>query len=502
MPSAVAAKWKFAAPPKALAAALAEKFSDRPERVSTKPVDRAIYGRDLWPRELLRLRQGIPPEGPAAIVLAREARDVSDAVSLARELSIPLVPYSGGSGVCGGAFSVADSLLVDLKGLNQIRRIDAKSGLVEAEGGVNGEKLERELNHAGFTLGHFPSSIYCSTLGGWLAARSAGQLSTKYGKIEDMVVSLEAVLPDGSLIRTPEVPRSSAGPDFKQLLVGSEGTLGVIIAATLRIHRYPEHREFFSFAFPTWDAACGAVREVLQQDLKPAVVRLYDEADTQINAAHLKLPIKGILGVFVSEGEKRLTEFEARAVGKVCEAAGGSPLGEAPARRWWDHRYDVSYNLSKVLPNAGMILDTMEVAATWKNLPALYAGVRAALSKGSMMVLCHLSHAYLTGASLYFSVVARAKDEASVLGHYDGLWKGALDAALEAGGTVSHHHGVGRLKGLWMVREHEAFQELFAGVKERLDPKGLFNPGNLGLGMKPSKPVKRAAAKKPKKRKA
>lgn len=454
------------------------------ERVTWKSADRAIYGRDLWPRELLTLRQGRRPKGPAAIVLAKQTRDVEDAIRVSREIEIPLVPYADGSGVCGGARAQADALVLDLKALNKIERIDEKSATVRAQCGVQGEKLERELNRAGFTLGHFPSSIYTSTVGGWVSTRSAGQLSTKYGKIEDMVVGLDCVLPDGSRFTTPDAPRSAAGPDFKQILIGSEGTLGIVTKATLRIHPYPEHREFLGFEFKDWAGACECVREIMQRGLKPAVVRLYDEADTQLNASHMKIKVEGILGVFVCEGGKRLTEFEATKLTEICEGQGARALGEGPARRWWDHRYDVSYNMSKVLPNKGMILDTIELAATWSALPELYEKVRAELADEAMIVLCHLSHVYLTGASLYFSIVARAESEEKVLKKYDRLWKRAMDAAHGCGATISHHHGVGELKAEWMGAEHGPLQDLYAGLRRRLDPAGVFNPGKMGLDHK------------------
>ena len=485
--------WKFPAPKKEIREALTQAFEGRMERVSWKSTDRAIYGRDLWPRELLSLRRGERPAGPAAIVLAKEARDVEDAMKLSRRLDLPLVPYADGSGVCGGARGASDALVLDLKALNKIDPIDEKSLTVRAQCGVQGEKLERALNRAGYTLGHFPSSIYTSTVGGWVSTRSAGQLSTKYGKIEDMVVGLECVLPDGSRFVTPDAPRSAAGPDFKQIMIGAEGTLGIITAAKLRIHRYPEHREFLSFEFPDWNAATESVREIMQRGLTPAVVRLYDEADTQLNASHMKIQVKGILGVFVCEGEQRLTEFEARKLAEICEGQGGRPLGEGPARRWWEHRYDVSYNMSKVLPNKGMVLDTIELAATWTALPELYEKVRAALASEAMIVLCHLSHAYITGASLYFSIVARSESEDKVLEKYDAIWKKAMDAAHACGSTISHHHGVGELKAKWMSKEHGALQDLYAGLRAQLDPQGLLNPGKMGLAKHSKKSAPRGA---------
>ncbi|MCB0220817.1 MAG: FAD-binding oxidoreductase, partial [Chrysiogenetes bacterium] len=220
--------WKFPAPKKEIREALEKAFEGRMERVTWKSTDRAIYGRDLWPRELLSLRRGERPAGPAAIVLAKEARDVEATMKLSRSLGLPLVPYADGSGVCGGARAASDALVLDLKALNKIDPIDEKSLTVRAQCGVQGEKLERALNRAGYTLGHFPSSIYTSTVGGWVSTRSAGQLSTKYGKIEDMVVGLECVLPDGSKFVTPDAPRSAAGPDFKQIMIGAEGTLGIV----------------------------------------------------------------------------------------------------------------------------------------------------------------------------------------------------------------------------------------------------------------------------------
>lgn len=485
-------------------------------QVSVRDDDLIAYSRDAWPGTTIKFQQGKIEHLPDAVVWPSNRDDVVKVVHFANENLIPLIPFGGGSGVCGGTYPVNGGIIVDLKKLEKIIKIDDKSLTLTAESGIIGERLERALNEKGFTLGHFPSSIYCSTLGGWLATRSAGQLSTKYGKIEDMVLSLEVVLPDGKVLETRSSPRSAAGPNLTQLFVGSEGVLGIITRATLKIWRLPQKRAFAGILFDSVEKGLETIRQTLQKGIYPAVVRLYDELDTfmiaedktkqtssnkQLSDDNLKkeifhraerffishpeiikllsplLPRKCLL-ILGFEGEEEVVELERRIAKTVAGENGGRDLGEEPGRRWWETRYRVSYGLSPVFYIGGFA-DTIEVATTWDNVLNLYYSMKTAM-EAHALVLAHFSHAYREGCSIYFTFACSASDEKKEE-LYNRVLKNALDACVSAGGTISHHHGIGYSKQRWLKLEHTGGLEILKNLKKQLDPNNIMNPGKLGL---------------------
>ena len=256
-----------------------------PRRVSLRTVDLDTYARDMWPRLLLAYREGrIATPRPHAVVWPEHVREVVAVVKLARERGIPIVPYGGGSGVCGGAVPLLGGITIDTKRMQQLRSVHGDELICDVDAGLNGERFERELERRGYTFGHFPSSIYCSTVGGWLATRAAGQLSTKYGKVEDRVAGLTVVTGRGEVIETDGPNRALRGPNWTQLILGSEGTLGLITSARLRVSPAPQLRVFRGFEVDDVATGLEAIRRVLQKGLRPAVVRLYDEMDTMINS--------------------------------------------------------------------------------------------------------------------------------------------------------------------------------------------------------------------------
>ena len=262
-----------------------------PRRVSTRNVDLDTYARDMWPRLLIAYRDGIGPgTRPHAVVWPEHVREVVAVVKLAREHRIPIIPYGGGSGVCGGAVPLYGGITIDMKRMQTLRSVTSAELVCDVEAGLNGERFERELERRGYTFGHFPSSIYCSTVGGWLATRAAGQLSTKYGKVEDRVAGLTVVTGRGEIIETDGPTRALRGPNWTQLICGSEGTLGVITSARLRVNPAPQLRVFRGFEIEDISAGVEAIRRVVQKGLRPAVVRLYDELDTLINSMSHKDP--------------------------------------------------------------------------------------------------------------------------------------------------------------------------------------------------------------------
>lgn len=440
--------------------------------------------------------------------------ELVELVRIARQRKLPVVPFGAGSGVCGGTWAVRGGICIDLKRLERIEPVDRERRCVDVGAGVIGEVLERRLNSQGFTLGHFPSSIYMSTLGGWLATRSAGQLSSRYGKIEDMVLSLRAVTGRAELVVTPERP--FAGPDLAQLLMGSEGTLCVFSGARLRVHPSPEHRTFRGLRFGSVAEGVEALRRIFAEGLRPAVARLYDPLDTQLfqRGKHGKAvapSLRGLLSgelrpvalhkvgswaagharliqrftklmgdcllVLLFEGERGRSVREDQRAAELCKELGAVDLGEAPGRKWLQTRYDVSYKLSPLM-DAGLLADTFEVAVTWDKVLEVYEKVREAASPHAL-VLCHFSHAYAQGCSLYFSFVLPIDELKQAESQYAELWRKALHAASMAGASVSHHHGVGLLKAKELSEQLGEGRRLLALLKRTFDPEGIMNPGKL-----------------------
>lgn len=463
--------------------------------VSTDHFTLCTYSQDLWPRHLLLLRQDGPPKEPSIdlVVWPETAEHLQSIVKWASSADVILVPYGAGSGVCGATIPLETEarprVLVDLKKMRAVRSVDRASMTVWAEAGLIGENLERHLNQEGFTLGHFPSSIYCSSLGGYLATRSAGQLSTKYGKIEDMVLALEVVLPTGDLIVTGRAPRSAVGPDWTQLLLGSEGTLGFFTAACLQIHPLPRSRVFMGFGASDVVKAMVFARRLLQEGVRPAVLRIYDPLETTMAVSSEPLKKSGFAGgaalvVVFEEAREALANVQAEEARVIARELEMQDLGPLFGEHWWAHRYDVSYKQQLILSHEGMILDTFELAVTWDKWEGVYRavkGINAGFAHGALMIMAHMSHFYHTGANIYFTIVAHKGIFSDAVEKYDAIWESMLSAAFNAGATLSHHHGVGTQKNEWMRKEKTQFISIFEKVKRGFDPENRFNPGKMGL---------------------
>ena len=449
-----------------------------PEYVLTAAPDLRAYSRDSWTVASLRVLHGRPLPLPDAVVLPGSTGEVAAVVKLLYDSGVPIIPFGGGSGVLGGTIALTGGVIVDTKRLDRVLDINETGLYVTAQTGILGVDLETALGRAGYTLGHFPQSIDVATLGGLIATRSAGQFSTKYGCIEDMLLAVEAVLPEGRIVRTKLTARAATGPDVKSLFIGSEGTLGILTEATLRLHPRPEKRLGQAYEIDTFEEGLEAIRRVMRTGFRPAVVRLYDPFESAHSFGESVTQGKCLL-IFVSEGPARLVDLELEIVAEVMAAFPGRELGPEPGQRWLARRNVVS-GLPEFM-SQGLVVDTLEVAATWDGVTALYQMIteRMRAVKGVVSASAHSSHSYTQGTNLYLTFLALGPDGETAEDVYQRIWRAAMEACLEAGGTIAHHHGIGLQRVPWAAAEHGTSLEVLRRVRRALDPKGLFNPGKL-----------------------
>jgi alkyldihydroxyacetonephosphate synthase len=462
--------------------------------------DRAI---DSWALALLRRARGDDLAVPAAVVFPARTEEVATVLAWASEVHVAVIPRGGGSGVCGGAAmpggagtpggaaaktAAAGSVVLDLSRMNRITAVDPVSQVVTAEAGVRGDQLEEVLGAHGLTTGHYPQSIAVSTVGGWIAASSAGQASTGFGAIEDLLLGLTAVLPGGEILCCRPVPRSAAGPDLRRLLVGSEGTLAVVTEATLACRARPAGWEWLAFGFGSFPALAEGLREAGRAATGAAVIRGYDEADAQLSFGALghASGCVALLGFPFGPGGRETLEARKQAAAAALRQAGSSgPLDAAYGEHWWQHRNDAVATYASIMGperafGPGVIVDTFEVAGLWSDVPRLYAGIRDALAAHAQAVLCHLSHVYPSGSSLYFTFLVSGADDQDAEPRYLAAWDDATRSCAAAGGTLTHHHGVGRLKAPFLAAElGQEGLDVLRKIKTALDPGQIMNPGVL-----------------------
>ena len=473
-----------------------------PENVRDAREDRIGHAVGRSYPDLVRIRSGDASSAPDAVVLPDSAEQVATVLAACAEHRIAVIPFGGGTSVVGGVEPVRDGMdaavSLDLGRLTSTVEVDRTSLTARLDAGLFGPEAERRLGAEGVTLGHFPQSFEYSTVGGWVATRSAGQASTGYGRIDELVEAVRCVTPVGE-IGTRAVPASAAGPSIRELLVGSEGVLGVICEATVRVRPAPAFRRYEAWSFASFAEGCDAFRVMEQAEASADVNRLSDEAETGLSNAmassgsraeglgkrylRLRGHEHGCIAILGFEGEEEDVERRRRHTAGLLRAGGGISIGPRPGEAWLRGRYSGPYMRDELLDRRVMV-ETLETATSWTNLESLHAAVADALRKTlgergtPALVMCHVSHLYPSGASLYFTFLARQEDDAMA------QWRAAKTAASEAimagGGTITHHHAIGRDHREWMRAEvGELGLELIRAAKERLDPAGIMNPGKL-----------------------
>jgi alkyldihydroxyacetonephosphate synthase len=486
--------------PLALPAAIAETVG--PAAVLTGHEHRVRRAAGRGYPDLVRLRAGRLNDAPDAVVLPGSPDEVARVLDVCGREGIGVVPFGGGTSVVGGVEPVRGSferlITLDLRRLRGVE-VDGRSLTATLGPGLRGPEAEEALAAEGVTLGHFPQSFEYATIGGFAAARSAGQASSGYGRFDELVTSVRMTSPAGEL-RTLETPHTAAGPALRELILGSEGLLGVITQVTARVRPAPEHRRYEAWMAPDFTSAADIVRSLAQSRSLPDVIRVSDETETRTSlamsgtgggkrallGAYLRLRgrDRGCILICGWEGEAEAVERRRAVATRLLRSGGAAALGGAPGRAWERGRYEGPYLRDELL-DLGYMVETLETAHTWRRLGELYDGVRAAIgtslaAQGTPgIVMCHLSHAYPDGASLYFTFIAPRRRGAE-LEQWRATKAAASEAVVKAGGTITHHHGVGRDHVPYMRAEvGEVGVETLRAVKERLDPVGIMNPGKL-----------------------
>lgn len=439
----------------------------------------AQHSRDTWCLSQLRALRGTLTARPLCVVSPDSVEQVSALLAYANARRLAVVPFGAGSGVCGGVLPDDGAIVVDMRRMNAIVEVNETALTVRVQAGMMGNAFEAALNAAGYSMGHFPQSIDVSTVGGWVATRAAGQYSTRYGSIEDLLLALEVVLPDGRVLRTRVGPRSATGPDLRQLFLGSEGTLGIVTELTARIFPRPASSVGHAYSFASMHDGLEAIRSIMRAGWRPPVLRLYDGVETARLFAAMSTGDNCLL-LLISEGPPALTAVETAACADACAAHGGKQVGTDPVQHWLAERNQVPGFESFL--QRGVVLDTIEVATTWDHIHDLYREVIAALQtvEGIIVASGHSSHSYAQGTNIYFTFVARPEDPARAEPTYLACWRQTMEATLRCHGTIAHHHGIGRLRTPWMERELGATGlAVLRDLKHALDPNGIMNPGAL-----------------------
>ena len=490
-------------------------FQQSGSEIGLTPEDRAFHTRGDSYRDLLDLRAGRLDPAPDAIVYPKDAEAAQQAVEIADKAGLAVVPFGGGTSVVGGVTPLKGRhrgvVAIDTTRLSRLINVDTTSLRATAQAGIYGPHLEKALNASGLTLGHYPQSFEFSTLGGWIAARGAGQQSNRYGKAEDWLVAASLATPRGPWT-TENFPASSAGPRLTDLVAGSEGTLGLITEATFAVHEAPAARDYRAYLFRDFASGREAIRAIMQAEIPVASLRLSDEDETHFFGALSRLTsppraIHGLQDAYLRlrgfggpkcaliagvEGDAALVAYARSRVAEIARRHGALAVGTSPADRWFKGRFRGPY-LRDPLLDRGLGVDTLETAASWADIPRLYDAVRGALTAAMKEVspggangicLAHISHSYHDGASLYFTYlwVRAAGGLDAEIAQWQQIKNAASDAIANHGGTISHHHGAGTDHARWMAGEKgETSMAVLRALKAELDPNGIMNPGKLGL---------------------
>jgi alkyldihydroxyacetonephosphate synthase len=457
------------------------------EHVALDDAVRAAHANGMSYLDLIR-RSAAPPVAPDAVVSPADHDEVGAVLRACAEHGVAVVPFGGGTSVVGGVApergGFAAVIALDLARLDRLVEVDDVSWTATLQAGLTGPRAEALLGERGFTLGHVPQSFERATIGGYAATRSAGELSTGWGRFDALVEHVRVATPAGDL-SLGRAPGSAAGPDLKQLLLGSEGAFGVVTEVTVRVRPIPEERRHEGWRVADLQTGLDVLRTLAQRGPKPDLARLSDEVETAMGVATGGGGTDDAGGCLLLVGWEGFTDDVARRAGgasAILRAAGATPLGTEAAASWKHGRFRAP-RLRDELLGTGMLIETLETATSWREVRALHDRVGAVLQEaleGPVVVACHVSHLYAAGASLYFTVLARRDDAGDPVAQWLTAKAAVMDALAQSGATLTHHHALGADHAPWLAAEDGALGvDVLRAVKQRLDPAGILNPGKL-----------------------
>jgi alkyldihydroxyacetonephosphate synthase len=474
-------------------------------------LDRIVHTYGKSARDLLRIRAGDIPRVPDVVVYPGDEAEVQLIIDRAVAADAVIIPYGGGTSFSGSLSVPEDEtrlvISLDLGRLNQVIDIDEESGLARVQAGVQGPDLEEQLGARGWTLGHFPDSFTHSTLGGWVATRSSGMQSDKYGDISDIARGIRLVMP-GKVLQVRPIPATSTGPSVREMVLGSEGRLGVITEVTVQVHRIPEVRLILGYLFPSWEAGLAAMHDISTSDAHPSITRVSDAKETAFSFATRKKRSRISISSLISKGLMKVLQRRGWNLDEVCLSFigyeggkahvarqraivkdivgrhGGIVVGKGPGELYDQKKFDQPY-IRDFLLDRGAIGDVSDTAAPWSKLMPLYTNVQAAAEKAfahlgvTGYIMCHLSHSYYSGACLYFTFGFR-HDGVDPLGQYERVKNAIQQAFVDSAGTLSHHHAVGTEHAAWLEQDISApGVHMIDGLFTAMDPGRNFNPGKI-----------------------
>jgi len=453
------------------------------DNVSTRESDKLTYGVDyFWVSRMWADRGQEPPKADF-VVRPDSAEEVSKILKIANYYKIPVHTWGGGSGSQGGALPMAGGIIMDLKRMNRLIEIDEESRTITAETGMIFQQLEWYANERGYSCMHIPSCLTCGTIGGALAHRGIGIMSTKYGKIDDQCLSMEVVLPNGDIINTLPVPKHAAGPDLNQIFIGSEGTLGVMTKAKFKLFEQPESRKFRAFMFPSMKDGIAAGRDIMQK-VKPSILRLFDEAETvSIIKKIIGVEEKGSFMNLALEGIERIVDIEMEVVIDICSQHGGRDMGAEYGEKWYENRITFFYPGN--IMDVPQMFGTMDTVSDFAHIEEIYWAMKHAIESNfpDVRFIAHCSHWYEWGTMIYDRFICDnpPEDPEEAIRLHNRIWNTGVRAAMEHGGVINDHHGIGLKLSRLMKEQYGPAMQVMEGLKKSLDPNGIMNPYKLGL---------------------
>jgi alkyldihydroxyacetonephosphate synthase len=479
--------------------------------VSTDALDRVVHARGKSLRDLVRHRRGDVGRLPDVVVRPADEEEVTAVLRLAVDADAVVIPFGGGTNISGSLEAPDEELRtvisLDLGRMDQVLAVDDASRLARIQAGVFGPHLEEQLNARGFTVGHFPDSFTHSTLGGWIATRSSGMQSDKYGDVADLTRAVRVVTPAGTLA-TRAVPSTSTGPSVREMVLGSEGRLGIITEATVHVHRLPERRVILGYLLPDWTRSLAVMQEIAASEASPSVTRVSDANETQFSfatkkdgssldrlkskalAAYLQrrrgFELDAMCLAFIGyEGTAGHVAAQRKLVGRIVSRHGGLCIGRGPGVLYDQKKFDTPY-IRDYLLDRGAMADVSETSAPWSVLPALYDNVVANARKAfdglrvPGYVMCHLSHSYHGGACLYFTFAFKPSGDRDALEEYDVVKSAIQQTFVDSGATLSHHHAVGTEHARWLEQDiSQPGVAMLRALFDGIDPGANLNPGKI-----------------------